>query len=65
MRFGVKVLHVPSSRIVGRFSTEARPAAGHERLVARAGGFRRERDENLSASAIGRTLAAETMRSFR
>ena len=65
LRFGVKVLHVPSSRIVARFSSEARPTAGPERLVARAGGFRRERDENLSAGAIGRTLAAETMRSFR
>ncbi len=65
LRFGVKVLHVPSSRIVARFSSEARPTPGQERLVARAGGFRRERDENLSAGAIGRTLAAETMRSFR
>lgn len=65
MRFAVKVLHVPSSRIVARFSSEARPTPGPERLVARPGGFRRERDENLSAGAIGRTLAAETMRSFR
>lgn len=65
LRFGVKVLHIPSSRIVARFSSDARPTPGPERLVARAGGFRRERDENLSASAIGRTLALETMRSFR
>ena len=65
LRFAVKVLHVPSSRIVARFSSEARPTAGPERLVARPGGFRRERDENLSAGAIGRTLAAETMRAFR
>lgn len=65
LRFGVKVLHVPSSRILARFSSEGRPTPGAERLVARPGGFRRERDENLSAGAIGRTLAAETMRSFR
>jgi hypothetical protein len=65
LRFAVKVLHVPSSRIVARFSSEARPTPGPERLVARSGGFRRERDDNLSAGAIGRTLAAETMRSFR
>lgn len=65
LRFAVKVLHVPSSRIVARFSSDARPTPGPERLVARPGGFRRERDENLSAGAIGRTLAAETMRSFR
>lgn len=65
LRFAVKVLHIPSSRIVARFSSDARPTPGPERLVARPGGFRRERDENLSAEAIGRTLAVETMRSFR
>lgn len=65
LRFAVKVLHIPSSRIVARFSSDARPTPGPERLVARPGGFQRERDENLSAGAIGRTLAIETMRSFR
>lgn len=65
VKFTVKVLHVPSSRILARFSSEARPAPGPERMVARAGGFRRERDENLNPRMIGRTLAAETMRSFR
>lgn len=65
VKFTVKVLHVPSSRILARFSSEARPTPGPERLVARAGGFRREREENLTPRTIGRTLAAETMRSFR
>ncbi|MBB5985742.1 hypothetical protein [Sphingobium lignivorans] len=64
MIFGIRVLHVPSSRVVATFRTEARPAAGPERLVARPGGFQRERDERITPDLVAETLASETMRGF-
>jgi hypothetical protein len=65
LNFSVRVLHVPSSRVVSRFRSDGRPTPGAERLVARAGGFRRERDEFLTPTHIGTKLAAQTMQTFR
>ncbi|HEX8444605.1 MAG TPA: hypothetical protein VF631_13260 [Allosphingosinicella sp.] len=65
MMFTVKITHLPSSAVRAQFRSEGRPEAGPERLVARAGGFRRERDERLSSENVAEALAAETMRRFR
>ncbi len=65
MTFGVRILHVPSARVVGRFRSNGQPVAGPERLVARAGGFVRERDDRINPTTIAGTLATETMERFR
>ena len=61
MTFSVKITHVPSSRIRGQFRTQAVPQSGPEQLVARAGGYVRERDSRNTPTNVADTLAAETM----
>lgn len=65
LNFTVRIVHLPSSRVIARFRSEGRPVAGPERLVARAGGFRRERDERMNPHDIAAALAAEAMQHFR
>ena len=62
--FTVKVTHLPTSSLRAQFRTEAVPASGPERLVARPGGFRREKDDRITPSRVAETLAAETMEKF-
>lgn len=59
--FTVKVTHLPTSSLRAQFQTDAQPASGPERLVARPGGFRRERDSRITPDRVAETLAAETM----
>lgn len=65
LTFGVRVVHVPSARVVTRFRSDGLPTAGPERLVARAGGFVRERDARTDPATIAAMLAEQTMQRFR
>ena len=59
--FSVKVTHLPTSSLRAQFRSDARPASGPERLVARPGGFERERDSRITPDRVAEALAAETM----
>jgi hypothetical protein len=64
--FMVRVKHLPSSRMVAQFNTQAAPAAGPERLVAAPGGFERRRDTRAATpETVGTELAFQTMARLR
>lgn len=62
--FAVKVLHVPTSRILAQFTTQARPGDGPERLVPEPGGFSRQQTDRNIPELVARELASETMRAI-
>lgn len=59
--FRVSVRHLPSSRMVAQFSTNATPPPGQSRFTAGSHGFERVQDRRLTADHIGAQLAIETM----
>lgn len=61
LTFSVKIIHVPSSRVRAQFLSSGMPEAAPERLVARPGGYVRERADRRTPDNIAQALASQTL----